>query len=107
MESLLANLQLHLAVALSHASMRKLAHCLLAVEAANGCTTDEHVHEAVRVCEQLRISLIRLAGSDAFASLLRRTLALSCNVCGPQTDVVFETAWWFTPDLFWGWLQFR
>ena len=33
--------------------------------------------EAVRVCEKLRISLIRLAGPDAFTSLLRRALALA------------------------------
>lgn len=58
-------------------SMRKLAHRLLAMEAANGCATDAHVHEAVRICEKLRISLIRVAGSDGFASLLRRTLALA------------------------------
>jgi len=58
-------------------SMRKLAHRLLAVEAANECATDALAHEAVRVCEKLRISLIRLAGSDGFASLLRRTLALA------------------------------
>ncbi len=57
--------------------MRNLAQRLLAVEAANQSATDAHVHEAVRVCEKLRISLIRLAGSDGFASLLRRTLALA------------------------------
>lgn len=59
------------------ASMRKLAHRLLAVEAANECPTDAHVHEAVRVFEKLRIALIRLCGSDGFASLLRRALALA------------------------------
>ena len=58
-------------------SMRQLAHRLLAVEAANECATDAPVNEAVRVCEKLRISLIRLAGSEGFASLLRRTLALA------------------------------
>jgi hypothetical protein len=57
--------------------MRNLAQRLLAVEAANRSATHAHVHEAVRVCEKLRISLIRLAGSDGFASLLRRTLALA------------------------------
>ena len=57
--------------------MRKLAHRLLAVEAANESATDAHVHEAVRVCEKLRISLIRFAGSDGFASLLRRSVALA------------------------------
>ena len=53
------------------------ARHLLAVEAANQCATDAHAHEAVRVCEKLRIALIRLCGSDGFASLLRRTLALA------------------------------
>jgi hypothetical protein len=57
--------------------MRDLAQRLLALEAANRRTTDAHVHEAVRVCEKLRIPLIRLAGLDGFASLLRRTLALA------------------------------
>jgi hypothetical protein len=57
--------------------MRNLAQRLLAVEAANQSATDAHLHEAVRVCERLRISLTRLAGSDGFASLLRRALALA------------------------------
>src|SRR4029079_15553211 len=59
------------------ASMRNLAERLLAVEAANQSATDAHLHEAVRVCEKLRISLTRLAGSDGFVSLLRRALALA------------------------------
>jgi hypothetical protein len=59
------------------ASMRNLAQRLLAVEAANQSAADAHVHEVVLVCEKLRISLIRLAGSDGFASLLRRTLTLA------------------------------
>lgn len=58
-------------------SMRNLAQRLLAVEEANRSATGAHVHEAVRVCDKLRISLTRLAGSDGFASLLRRTLALA------------------------------
>ena len=57
--------------------MRNLAQRLLAVEAANQSAADAHLHEAVRVCEKLRISLIRLAGPDGFASLLRRALALA------------------------------
>ena len=36
-----------------------------------------HVHEAVRVCDKLRISLTRFAGADGFTSLLRRALALA------------------------------
>lgn len=61
--------------------MRKLARRLLAVEAASPCATDARgggvQHEAVRVCEKLRISLTRFAGADGFAALLRRTLALA------------------------------
>ena len=57
--------------------MRILARRLLAVEAANQSATDAHVHEAVRVCEKLRISLTRVVGSDGFAVLLRRSLALA------------------------------
>ena len=57
--------------------MRNVAQRLLAVEAANGSATDAQVHEAVRVCEKLRISLIRLAGLEGIASLMRRTLALA------------------------------
>ena len=64
-------------MATAPASMRDLAQRLLALEAANRRTTDAHVDEIVRVCEKLRIPLIRLAGSDGFASLLRRTLALA------------------------------
>jgi hypothetical protein len=57
--------------------MRNLAQRLHAVEAASRSATDAHVHEAVRVCEKLRTALTRLAGSDGFASLLRRALALA------------------------------
>ena len=57
--------------------MRDLARRLLAVEAARQSLTDAHVHEAVRVCEKLQISLTRFAGSDGFTSLLRRALALA------------------------------
>jgi hypothetical protein len=59
------------------APMRVVAQRLLAVEAANRSATDVSGHDAVRVCEKLRISLVRLAGSDGFAALLRRTLALA------------------------------
>jgi hypothetical protein len=47
------------------------------VEAASKSATDAHGHEAVRVCEKLRIALTRFAGSDGFRSLLRRALALA------------------------------
>jgi hypothetical protein len=58
-------------------SMRKLARRLLAIEAARPSVGDARVHEAVRVCDKLRISLTRFAGADGFASLLRRSLALA------------------------------
>ena len=52
---------------MSSAPMRDLARRLLAVEAASQSAADPHVHEAVRVCEKLRISLTRFAGADGFA----------------------------------------
>lgn len=58
-------------------STRDLARRLLAVEAASKRASDAHGHEAVRVCEKLRVSLTRFAGADGFASLLRRALALA------------------------------
>jgi len=62
---------------MSSASMRDLARRLVAVEAASQSATGAHVHEAVRVCDKLRISLTRFAGFDGFTSLLRRALALA------------------------------
>jgi len=62
---------------MSSASMRDLARRLVAVEAASQSATGAHVHEAVRVCDKLRISLTRFAGLDGFTSLLRRALALA------------------------------
>jgi hypothetical protein len=56
---------------------RDLARRLLAVEATSKIAADAHAHEAVRVCEKLRISLTRFAGSDGFTSLLRRALTLA------------------------------
>lgn len=56
--------------------MRLLARRLLAVEAASP-RTDGVQHEAVRVCEKLRISLTRFAGADGFAALLKRSLAVA------------------------------
>jgi len=57
--------------------MRDLARRLVAQEAASPSATGAHVHAAVRVCDKLRISLTRFAGSDGFTSLLRRALALA------------------------------
>jgi hypothetical protein len=50
---------------------------MLAAEAARPPASHSHVHEAVRVCEKLRMSLTRFAGADGFTSLLRRALALA------------------------------
>ena len=57
--------------------MRDLARRLLAAEATSPGDTHARAHEAVRVCEKLRISLTRFAGADGFASLLRRSLVLA------------------------------
>ena len=56
---------------------RDLARRLLAVEAAIAAPPGAHAHEAVRVCEKLRISLSRFAGPEGFTSLLRRSVALA------------------------------
>ena len=58
-------------------SMRDLARQLLATEAASESAVDSGMHEAVRVCEKLRVCLIRFAGADGFSALLRRALALA------------------------------
>ena len=58
-------------------SIRALARRLLAAEAASHSADEPRVHEAIRVCEKLRVSLTRFAGVDGFRSLLRRALALA------------------------------
>lgn len=58
-------------------SIRHLARRLLAAEAAGRPTTDAPEHEAVLVCERLRVSLTRFAGGDGFAALIRRAIALA------------------------------
>ena len=60
-------------------SIRALARRLLELEAASQSddAAHAHAHEAVRVCEKLRVSLTRFAGADGFAALLRRSLALA------------------------------
>ena len=55
-------------------SMRDLARRLLA---DSRTTSDPQLHEAAVVIEKLRLSLTRFAGSDGFASLLGRALALA------------------------------
>jgi hypothetical protein len=62
-------------------AIRNLARHLLAstrsaVSAAHA-TGSPRVHEAVALCETLRISLTKFAGADGFAALLRRALALA------------------------------
>jgi hypothetical protein len=54
-----------------------LARRLLAIEAGGPSAANSRVHEAVRVCEKLRVCLIRFAGPDGFTALLRRALALA------------------------------
>jgi len=58
-------------------AQQNLARRLLALEAARASASEERTHEAVLVCEKLRISLTRFAGAEGFASLLRRSLALA------------------------------
>jgi hypothetical protein len=57
--------------------MRGLARRLLAMEAACLSAAGPHVQEGVQVCKKLQVSVTRFAGSDGFASLLRRALALA------------------------------
>src|SRR5262245_22632509 len=62
-------------------SMRDLARRLLAASRSAASTggggKQKHVHEAMAVCETLRIAVTRFAGPDGFAALLRRALALA------------------------------
>jgi hypothetical protein len=67
-------------------SLRKLAERLLSLEAESNSATAQ-AHEAVRVCEKLRVSLTRFAGPEGFASLLRRSLALA-RADTPSLDAV-------------------
>jgi hypothetical protein len=73
------------------ASTRDLARRLLAVEAAIQSTAEPRVHEAVRVCEKIRVSLTRFAGADGFKALLRRALALA-RAEVPALDGITEKA---------------
>ena len=57
--------------------IQDLARRLLAFEAARHDSSDVAVDVAVRVIEELRLRLIRLAGVDGFRSLLSRALALA------------------------------
>lgn len=57
--------------------VRELSRQLLAMEAADDNAGKPRAHEGVRVCEKLRIAVTRFAGAEAFASLMRRALALA------------------------------
>jgi hypothetical protein len=54
-----------------------LARRLLAFEAAHDASPGARADVAVRVIEELRLCLIRLAGVDGFRSLLSRALTLA------------------------------
>jgi hypothetical protein len=58
-------------------SVRDLARRLLAVEATGQSAANSCVHEALRVCEKLRVCLMRFVGPDGFTALLRPALALA------------------------------
>jgi hypothetical protein len=64
--------------------MRDLARRLLVASRRAG---DPREHDAILVCETLRVSLTRFAGADGFTSLLRRALALA-SVEVPSLDGV-------------------
>jgi len=59
-------------------SLQRLARRLLALEAtALLATGASKQHEVVEVCEKLRLCLMRFAGADGVAALLRRALVLA------------------------------
>ena len=58
-------------------SMRALAQRLLILEGPLQGAADDPTAQAMRVFERLRLALARFAGSDSFASLVRRALALA------------------------------
>ena len=57
--------------------IQDLARRLLAFEAAHDNSSDARLDVAVKVIEELRLRLIRLAGVDGFRSLLSRALTLA------------------------------
>jgi hypothetical protein len=71
-------------------SIQVLARRVLAIEAASHRANEAHTHEAVRVCEKLKISLTRLAGAEGFASLLRRSLALARTEVPSLSDITLN-----------------
>jgi hypothetical protein len=57
-------------------ALRNLAAQLLA-ERLGATRADPSEHEAVALCETLRISMTKFAGADGFSALLRRALVLA------------------------------
>jgi len=57
--------------------IQELARQLLAFEATQSGASDAPVGATLRVIEELRLRLIRLAGVDGFRSLLSRSLTLA------------------------------
>ena len=58
-------------------AMRELAQRLIALEEASDLISNPAKNAAFRVLEKLRLLLTRFAGSDGFAALMRRAIALS------------------------------
>ncbi|MGI8996352.1 MAG: hypothetical protein ACR2GW_06735, partial [Pyrinomonadaceae bacterium] len=57
--------------------IQDLARRLLAIEAERDNSSSARVDVAMRVIEELRLRLVRLAGVDGFRSLLSRALTLA------------------------------
>ena len=57
--------------------MRALAQRLLILEGPLQGAADDPTAQAMRVFERLRVALARFAGSDSFASLVRRAFVLA------------------------------
>lgn len=58
-------------------AMRELAQRLIALEEASDLISNPAKNAAFRVLEKLRLLLTRFGGSDGFAALMRRAIALS------------------------------
>ena len=58
-------------------TIQALAQRLLVLEGRPQGVAEDSTGEAVRVFERLRVALARFVGSDGFASLVRRALALA------------------------------
>ena len=84
------------AMSTASTEIQDLARQLLAFEAAHDNSPDARVDVSLRVIEELRMRLIRLAGVDGFRSLLSRALTLakaeapSLNMLHVRTDGSIE-----------------